>query len=286
VASSLAKGLGVVGASPTILLLAFGFLLALWLVFSTYGVVLAASPAAMVLLEALPPVHSFIDLEFLVAGRTVAPIVALGFGAALVVLRSVAGSLWIGAMLERFEDTPERPGSLRGTVARARRGFLTVLGLEAAFLVLALVAVILATGFLGSLGQLALIGALIGGLYFLSYAEIAAMAEGVGPGQALRLSLSASRIPGPRHMLLVVVYITLTLFVSVVTPGSRVAAATPTLGVWLFVLFVSFLHLSVLGAFVYRWLLLRLHARSSVEARRRAAEKAGNARARGVLRGR
>jgi hypothetical protein len=87
-------------------------------------------------------------------------------------------------------------------------------------------------------------------------------------------------------MLLVVVYITLTLFVSVVTPGSRVAAATPSLGVWLFVLFVSFLHLSVLAAFVYRWLLLRLHAQGSLEDRQRAAEKARNSRSRGVLRGR
>jgi hypothetical protein len=58
-------------------------------------------------------------------------------------------------------------------------------------------------------------------------------------------------------MLLITTYLALTLLVAVVTPGSRVAAATPSVAVWAFALFVGFLHVSVLGAFVYRWSIIR-----------------------------
>jgi hypothetical protein len=36
-----------------------------------------------------------------------------------------------------------------------------------------------------------------------------------------------------------------------------VSIATPSVTVWLYVLFASFLHLSVLGAYAYRWLMVR-----------------------------
>ena len=268
VASSIARGMAMVGSSPTLLITAFVFLLVLWLAFTTYGVVLAAAPAAMVLLEALPPVHSFVDIQFLVAGRVVAPAVALAFAAGLLVLRSLAGSFWIAVMLERFDAGDGQEPSLAGALRRVRSSFLSVLGVEAAYFVVALIALIVASGVLGSLGQLAVIGALIGGLYFLVYAEIAVLAEGANPREAFRLSIEAARIPGPRHMLLIVSYITFTLFISVVTPSSRVAAATPTLWVWLLTLFVGFVHVSVLCAFVYRWLLLRLNAKAGLEGRR------------------
>ena len=41
----------------------------------------------------------------------------------------------------------------------------------------------------------------------------------------------------------------------VAKPG--VAAATPDVAVWLFVLFMSFVHVSALATFTYRWLLIR-----------------------------
>src|SRR6266511_2167445 len=231
VAVSLARGVSAVGRSPLLLVITFLAVLWLWLVFSGYGVVTSAVPQAMVLLISLPPIHTLLDIEFLARGRTVAAGEVVAFSVGLVLLRAVLMSLWAS--------------------------LVPMTGIELGFLTLATVAIFLVTGFLGTLGVIA---ALVAGLYFFSFAPVIVVAEGVGTVRAAQLSIKAARVPGPQHMLLITTYLALTLFIAIVTPGSRVAAATPSVEVWAFALFVGFLHVAVLGAFMYRWLLIREHA--------------------------
>jgi hypothetical protein len=101
------------------------------------------------------------------------------------------------------------------------------------------------------------IAALVGGVYFYVFTPVVIALEGVGLRDAARLSFRAARFPGPRHMVATFSYLVVALFVSVFVPPSRVAAATPDLNTWLFVLFMSFVHVSALATFTYRWLLIR-----------------------------
>lgn len=270
---SLARGVSVVGTSPLLLVLTFLSILGLWLGFSGYGVVTSASPQAMVMLISLPPIHTLLDIQFLARGRTVGPGQVVAFSVGLVLVRAALMSLWTSLILESFRSPGGRPDA-RAALRRALRSFVPMTGVELGFLTLATVAIFMVTGFLGPLG---VIVTLVAGLYFFSYAPMVAAAEGVGMVQAAQLSIKASRVPGPQHMMLITTYLALTLFVAVLTPGSRVAAATPSVAVWAFALFVGFLHVAVLAALTYRWLLLRDHAFAAVgEARtKRVRARAG-----------
>jgi len=240
-------------------LLATTFLgvLGLWFAFTGYGRVVAPAPSAMVLFEALPPIHSLLDLQFLTAGRTVSLAVGLSLGMGLLVARAVLLSLWVSLILDSMAWMG---GSVawwpdwRTVLRRALRSLPAMVGLEGAYLALTLLAVSVAGSFLGELGVIA---ALVGGLYFLAFSAIAAVVEGASARVAARLSFRGARLPGPRHMLLTFSYLAVALFLSLVTPSSRVSQATPSFQVWAYVLFVNFLHVSVLGAFTFRWLIIR-----------------------------
>jgi hypothetical protein len=142
----------------------------------------------------------------------------------------------------------------RRVVRRALASLPTMIGVEVGSFLLALVALFVTGGFLGPLGVIVV---LVGGLYFFGFTPAIAVLEGLGPRDAARLSLRASRAPGPRHMLLTFSYLALTLIVAFTTPTSRVSAATPSLTVWAFVLLVTFVHFAMLGAFTVRWILIR-----------------------------
>ena len=264
-APSVAKGLRAVGTSPVLVVSAFLATLVLWLIFTAYGV--APAPSAMVVLTALPPAHSLIDIEAVLTGGNTAPGATVVFLAGLLVFRAALISLWVAGSLERLawagplhpatSAAAGRAGSseLSSVLQRAMRSFGAVLGVEAGFYVISM-AIALAALQSAAL-QIAVIGALVGGLLFFVFAPIVAVAEEMGLGPAVRISIKAARLPGPRHMLATVAYIGMTLTVSLLAPTSRVAAATPTITVWLFVLFVTFLHVTALATFVYRWLVVR-----------------------------
>jgi hypothetical protein len=263
-APSVARGLRAVGSSPLLVVSALLATLALWLIFTAYGA--APAPSAMVLLTALPPAHSLLDIEAVLTGGSSAPGATLVFLAGLLVVRAALISLWVAGSLQRLTQADPHDvlggdagrggvGELSIVMRRAMRSFSAVLGVEAGFYVISM-AIALATLQSAAL-QIAVIGALVGGLLFFIYAPIVVVAEEVGLGPAVRLSIKAARLPGPRHMLATVAYIAMTLTVSLFAPTSRVAAATPTITVWLFVLFVTFLHVTALATFVYRWLVIR-----------------------------
>jgi hypothetical protein len=265
---SIARGLAAVGGSPALLSSVFLGVLALWFLYSSYAGILAPSPAAMVLLVSLPPVHSLLDIQLLASGHVASATATVAFGAGLLILRALLVTVWVSLALERLG---EHEGSFgRPSLGVALRRFGNILVVEAGLMGVAVGSLVIASGFLGaSLGALGVIGALIGGLYFLVYTPVAVVADGLTVRAAVRASIRAARIPGPRHMLIVFGYLAVTLFMSVSTPGSRVAQATPSFMVWALVLFVSFLHVAVLASFVYRWLAIRepvLAARGTAKA--------------------
>lgn len=251
------------------LVITFLAALGLWLGFTGYGVIQSATPQAMVLLVSLPPLHTLLDLNFLAGGRTVSAVQVVTSSAALVMIRAALMSVWLSLILDSLQggsnDVAIRPpfgrAAIRASLRKAARTFVPMVGLEIGYLTLATASIFLVSSFLGSLGVILM---LVVGLYFFSYAPVVVVAEGERTVRAAQLSIKAARVPGPQHMLFTTAYLALTLFVSVVTPGSRVAAATPSLPVWAFTLLVGFVHVSVLAALTYRWVLIRDHALAAI----------------------
>jgi len=257
---SLARGLAAVGASPALLVSSFLGVLVFWLAFSAYvGVLAAVPPALMVLFESLPPLHSLaVDIQFLAAGRTTSAAVPVAFAAGLLVVRAALSSFWISLILDALEPRPIRRNSLREAAARAARSLPAMIGIELGFIALIVLSLMIAGTFLGaSFGQIGVILALVGGTYFFVFAPVIAVAERRSARASIPLALRTARLPGPRHLVFTVGYIALSLFVSQAVPGSRGAQATPSFQVWVYALFVNFLHVSVLAALVYRWLAVR-----------------------------
>lgn len=245
-----------VGRSPLLLVITSVAVLGLWLGFSGYGVIRSATPQAMVLLVSLPPLHTLLDLNFLAGGRTVPAVQVVTSSAGLVMVRAALMAVWVSLIWGLLRGGSEDV-DLRSSFRRAARSFVPLVGLEIAFLMLATASIFLVSSFLGALG---VILTLVAGLYFFSFAPVIAVVEGERTLRAAQLSIRAARVPGPQHLLFTTAYLALTLFLSVVVPGSRVAAATPSVAVWAYTLLVGFLHVSVLAAFTYRWLLIRDHA--------------------------
>ncbi|HYV02576.1 MAG TPA: hypothetical protein VEM93_09640, partial [Actinomycetota bacterium] len=257
---SLARGVSAVVSSPVLVVSSLLVALVLWGIFAAIGVLLAATPGVMALLESLPPVHSFfLDLRLVVAapngggvGLAIAALAVLGVRAFLLGFWTVLLADGLRGIRRPWRETIRHASRLAGRAIRP------LLAIEAGSLALAMVALFLSLGFLGAgLGQLAVLGSLIGSFYFLVFSPVIATLEGGSLRWVARTSIRTARIPGPRHMLLTTLYVAIALFVSTLTPGSRVASATPSIAVWAYVLFVGLIHLAVLGAIVYRWLFVR-----------------------------
>jgi len=273
-----------VGVSPILVLAVFLGAAGLWLVYTGYGLFLAASPSALVLLTSLPPIHSLLDLQFLSSGGRVNGWAVAAFGVGVLLLRSLLMSFWTSMLLERFGSPAGDPAPaprldptfswtayVRPAARRSLRNLGNFVAIEVFFL-FALVAIpVLLSVFGPALLSLALVAELLGGTYLLAYLPVVVAAEGVSIRRALSLAYRGSRLPGPRHMTLVAVYLSLIIIVFVLTPASRVAEATPSFLVWLVTLAVSLVHVVFLGCFVYRWLVIRDHvltAPAPVRARR------------------
>jgi hypothetical protein len=244
---SMARGLRVVGASPQILASSFLGVLATWGVFVAIGA--EPDPRAMSLLLSAPPVHAFIDAPValspgasgLFSGLAVAAFAALrGITFALLILLIVQGL--------REGRTPVRE-ALR---ALPRRAFVLG-GLYLVQFGLVVAAFQLLVGFLGQLAVLSIAA----GLYFLAFSPIVAAAGGDGPREALRRGFRAARLPGTRHLSMAMAYFLVLFYSGAIAPFSGLAPATPSIAVWAYSLVLTYVHVSVLAAFTYRWLEVR-----------------------------
>jgi hypothetical protein len=269
---SLARGMRAVGTSPALLVTTFLGALALWLGYSGYGVDLAASPSGMILLESLPPFQSFLDVQLLAAGRPASSSVLITSGLGVMAARALLVTVSVILILRSLQ--PEKPEADELTPSSTRHGirkYPVMLGIQAILLMVMFTGLVVAPVFLGAqFGPLGSIVALLAGMYFFVFAPVVAVAEGVGLREAFRLSIRAARVPGPRHVVLTFSYVAFSLFLLSTAPVSPDLNATPSVVVWLYALFVAFLHVSVLAALTFRWLFVREHVLQEASAARSA----------------
>ena len=252
---SIVAGYTAAGSSPELLATAFLAILGLWLAYSGSGVIRLASPAVLAQLEALAPIHSLLDVQYLiVANRVLSMPLALGLAGGLVVGRAFLGGYWTSLFIERFEGELDPRRRATAALVRAMRSLPTLVALEALFLGLIMVVPLLLGQLLGVFGALL---AVVLAMYFLVLTPIAVVAEGAGLVPSLRLGVRGARLPGRRHLIVVFVYLALTLFLLTAIPADPASPATPSPFVWGYVLLVSFLHVGMLGAITHRWLGIR-----------------------------
>lgn len=265
-----------VGSSPPVLAVSFLGLLVLWVGFALLQA--ALSPQGLVYVMGVPPVHVLLDVgvvQSLIRTSTTSALVALvalGVGRALIL--GAVTLLVLGAVRSDVQ-----PRSVLRRLPRVAVALFGIYGVEVGlFLVLLL--------FVQSLlGPVAILVLLVVGLLFLGFAPVVAAAEPVPAGTALRLGFRAARLPGPRHLTLVLVYLLVVLYAGA---GATAAAGantptTPSILTWGMALLATFVHAVVLGALAYRWDSVReqvLAAEAKREEGRRAARGRGRGRGR------
>jgi hypothetical protein len=254
----LARSLVLVGTSPLILGTAFLSVLAIWLIYSSSGIIRIASPAAMAQIQSLVPLHSLLDLQFMFAGlRVFSAPAAIALSAFLLLVRAAFLSLLLGLIvsaLDRRQQPATWQDELRMAGRRAYSVFQYIFAIEAGMVV----AVYALSSILGLLfGVLGLVMALIFETYLLMLSPVVAATERLGAGAAVRLSVRAARLRGPQHLTLAVAYVFFALYVVLGLRGSPATPVTPSIEVWAYVLFATFVHVSLLTTLAYRWLLVR-----------------------------
>jgi hypothetical protein len=133
--------------------------------------------------------------------------------------------------------------------------------IEVVFILLAYPLGIVAGQLFQALGVLVVVAA---EMYFLTYAPIVAVVEGAGLRDTFQLALRASRLTSRQHLLLCFIYVSVTVVLFVLSSGALFPHATPSVPVWTYALFMNLLHVSVLGAFTFRWLAIRDEVWTSV----------------------
>jgi hypothetical protein len=111
----------------------------------------------------------------------------------------------------------------------------------------------------------------LGGLYFLVMVPVVVVAEDAPAQDSFRRGFRAARLPGTRHLSLVLVYVLFIFAVTTLTARAVLAPATPSFFTWLFVLLASFIHVGVLASLHYRWLAVREEVPAPEPARRPSA---------------
>ncbi|MGH2723298.1 MAG: hypothetical protein ACRDI0_03360 [Actinomycetota bacterium] len=246
---SLARGLGAVGSSPLILAVTFVSTIATWAVFVALGT--GPTLRTLVIQMSVSPLHVFFDVDalFQAAGGSVFTLVATII---LATVRAVSFGLLLLLIVGALRG--ERP-DVRGTLRLLPRVGLTLFAVYVGEVVLVLTASQLIVGILGP--SFSILVPLVA-LHFLVMVPVVAALEHVAAREALRKGLRAARLPGARHIGLVVGYFLFTLYATSGAPA--LSPATPTVLGWAFVLAVSFVHVGVLAAFAFRWLAVREEA--------------------------
>jgi hypothetical protein len=244
---TLARGLRAVGSSPEILGVAFLSLLVTWAAFVLLGA--EPGPRTLSLLMSAAPVHIFSDAPVALAPGASPQSWAMAI-AGLAVLRGISFALLTLLVVQALRDGR---ASLRDAVRALPRTAFVFVGLYLIEFGLVVAAFQLLLAFLGQLAILAIVA----GLYFLVFAPIVAAAEGDGPRTAIRRAMRAARLPGTRHISLVLMYFLILFYSGAVAPFGVLSPATPSFAVWAYAMVATFIHVSVLAAFASRWLEVR-----------------------------
>jgi hypothetical protein len=263
--TSLARGFSAVAGSPWALGAVFAGALLAWIVF--LAIAGESDPQILMAQFAIPPVNAFVldrALLFGAGGGAVSLVVILG---GLAVLRSGTLTAVLLAIDRSLVGTERPPSDLR---ARFAKLFVTLFAVYVLELTLAVIVQQLVAGFIG---PLFLFPVSILALYFLALVPVVAAAEGDPARTSLSRGVRAARLPGTRHLVLVMLYAILVQFLltPLFRPGPVVPPATPGYFTWVIVLLATVLHAGFLGALYYRWLAVREEVPASTPTRRAPA---------------
>ena len=245
---SIARGAIAVGSSLVLLVTAFLLEFALWVGLVALG--LEGPPGRLVNMLALPPISTYFDA---LNGVTIYGFGGAGFGAAtaFIVVRSLILAVIVGLVVQTLEGE----GSALEGVKRGLIAFPTVLVTGILALSLMIVGSVILPILGPGLGFLGSVLTLVAALFFLVYAPIAAVREGRSVQETLRRSARAAMMPGSRHLLFCMLYIFLTLPILVaLAPNGNLLGVNPSIGMWAYALITTFVHLTFLAAFAYRWI--------------------------------
>jgi hypothetical protein len=248
-AYSLARGLLTTLSSPALIALSFATALLIWGVLAAIG----WPPQPIVMNEALSlaPIHTTIDLFFLLAvGPTLGGIAPglIGF-VFLVMLHTVFVTFAVSLSLSAQDHVGTRE-AVNTAWARLRSRFLSVLIVELGYISVSILIVFLVQ----ILGTIAFVIGLMAVLYFSVFVPPAVILDGIAPREALRASMALARMTGTRQGVLVGGYVLFVLLMFF-SPG-RAGVATPSIQVWAFALLAGLIHVVAVSTFVHRWRVL------------------------------
>jgi hypothetical protein len=248
--ASLTRGALAAGGSPAVLAAAFLGLLALWGGFTLLDA--ALSGQGMVYVMGVPPVHVPLDVGVVQSLLRTSSTLAL----AAVLALGVGRGLILGALAILVHDALREGPDPRAALRRLPRVAVSVFGIYGAEVGLFLFLLLFVQSILGPAAVLVM---LVLGLHFLGFAPVIAAAEGVAAGAALRIGFRASRIPGARHLTLVLLYFAVVLYAGVgaTAAAGEAAPATPSILTWAVALLATFGHAVMLATLAYRWDMVR-----------------------------
>jgi hypothetical protein len=248
VVRSIGRGAVTVGSSPLLLAAGFGSTLVLWLGFVALG--LEGPGRVLVNILALPPISTYSDAASGVS------IFGLGPGGLLaatlfVLIRAVVIAVFVGLTVQVLEEE----GTAGDGFRRGLRAIPVVLAVNLICLSVMIIGNV-ALPYLGpGLGFLGWFLTLVGSMFLLVFGPIAAVREGGPALLEIRRGARAALMPGNRHLLMCLLYIFLTLLILVaLAPGGGLLGVNPSVGLWVFALVCTFVHLTFLAAFAYRWM--------------------------------
>lgn len=244
---SLGRGLLAVASQPLLVVATFVIVLGAWLALLAIG--FQGLPNRLVDVLALAPISTYFDIGSGTSLYGTGPSFLVFIGVSLAI-RAAITALLSGLALEALEDgRTSRVGLFRGLTALP---IALVVQVASFSLIIAgnLIFPVLGPG----LGFLGFVAALVGGLFFLSFAPTAAIREGRTVMETLRRSARAAMLPNGRHLLLCSLYFFIALPVAVgFAPGGREITANPSLTTWMVVLIANVVHVAFMAAFAYRW---------------------------------
>jgi hypothetical protein len=253
-ADSMLRGITAASSSIPALAISFVSVFALWGGNVLVGAADLMYPKAIPELLALPPLHILFSDYFLAFSPVPAlpPPAKIAIAVGFTVARGLVFGVLIALLASRLGWTEERP------LRRWAKAIPHIVALSLAFFgVAAAIPFLLLSLLPGQLGQLVILAGPVVGLHFLAFAPVTAVLDGTSYRDAVRKSARAARLPGGSHLALTFGYFAFVLFLVSLVPQGPVSPATPTIQTWAIALGATFVHVGVLGAFVYRWLEVR-----------------------------
>ena len=244
--ASVARGLAVTAGTPAIAVAVAVAVILEWFGALAFG--FEGPFARFTNALALPPVGSSFDATLSVGlfGQRIGFLAILGF----VVVRAVIQALFVAAIVEVLRSSPLG----RWTLVRALRALPATLAVGMAGVGILTLATLLGS-MVGTLGLFLQLGALVFGVYLLSFAPVIAASETRRLADSMGRSMRAARMPGAGNLTLAAIYVFLSFVVLAVVPwpGSQLGV-NPTVAAWVVVLVANLLHIAVQAAVAFRYL--------------------------------